>query len=187
MQDLELEVRRIILSQAERPLVDELRNDEVIAPASITISQVLERQFDHEIGEPAESLKLHLTAVVSGLAYSRSDLVALAEQSLDANMPARMLAVPGSLGYEESPATEGAGSSPASISLRVWREIYPRLDAELARKLVRGSDEATAIATLARQFELGALPRIRLHPAWWPRMPLLEVRIAVLSPWGNRG
>ncbi len=187
MQDLELEVRRMLLSQAEHTLGDELRNDEVLAPASITISQVLERKFDHEVGQPTESLKLQLRAIVSGLAYSRSDMVELAEESLDANLPARNQAVPGSLGFEEAAPTAGVGNSPASIRLRVWREVYPRLDTALAKKLVRGLDPSGAVTVLARQFELGALPRIRLHPGWWPRMPLLDVRIAVYWPWGTRG
>jgi hypothetical protein len=186
-QDLELEIRRMLLSQAEHTLGDELRNDEVLAPASITISQVLDRDFDHKVGEPAESLKLTLRAIVSGLAYSRSDLVELAEESLDTSLPPKMQAVPGSLGYEETPPTEAVGESPASIRLRAWREVCPRLDTALARKLVRGLDQSGAVAVLARQFELGALPRIHLHPTWWPRMPLLEVRIAVRWPWGARG
>jgi hypothetical protein len=187
VQDLELEVRRMLLSQAEHTLGDELRNDEVLAPASIAISQVLESEFDHEVGDPAESLQLRLRAVVSGLAYSRSDLVELAGESLDASLSPQTEAVPGSLGYEEIASKDGVGSSPAAIHIRAWREVYPHLDTALAKKLVRGMDEPAAIAILARQFELGALPRIRLHPAWWPRMPFLEVRIAVYWPWGARG
>lgn len=187
MQDLEVEVRRMLLSQAEHTLGDQLRNDEVLSPASIAIVRVVEREFDHEIGQPAESLKLQLRAIVSGLVYSRSDMVGLAEEKLDAALSPEMLAVPGSLGYEESSSPVGVGSSPASIRLRVWREVYPQLDTGRARMLVRGLDPSGAVAVLARHFELGALPRIRLHPAWWPKVPLLDVRISVYWPWGTRG
>jgi hypothetical protein len=187
LQDLEVEVRRLLMSHAEHGLADQLRDDEVLSPASITISQVLDKESDHEVGDPAESVKLSMRATVSGLAYSRSDLVDLAKKSLDANLRPGTASVPGSLGYEEIPTAEGAGSSPATIQVRVWREVYPRLDADLAKRLVRGLEPSTAIATLARDFPLGALPRIRLHPAWWPRMPLLEVRTAIYWPWGSRG
>lgn len=185
-QDLELEVRRMLLSQAEHNLGDELQNDEVIAPASIAINQVLEKVFDHEIGEPAESLQLRLRATVGGLAYSRSDLVELAGQNLDAALRPGMQAVPGSLGYEELVPAGDAGSRPGSVQVRVWREVYNPLDTALASRLVRGLDQPSAIVVLARQFELGALPRIRIYPAWWPRMPFLELRIGVHSPWVTR-
>jgi hypothetical protein len=187
MQDLEQEVRTMLISQAERTLSDELRNDEVLAPASVAISQVIERDFDHEVGQPAESLKLNLRATVSGLGYSRSDMVEVAEESLDARLSPKTEAVPGSFGYEEATPTGGVGSNPTSIRLRVWREVFTPLDKALAKKLVRGQDPSAAVTLLARQFELGALPRIRLHPGWWPRMPLLDVRIAVFWPWGTRG
>jgi hypothetical protein len=98
-----------------------------------------------------------------------------------------MEAVPGSLGYEELDRPASAGSTPASLRVRVWREVYTRLDSALAKRLVRGLDRPSAIAVLARQFELGALPRIRLRPAWWPRMPFLEIRIGIHWPWETRG
>ena len=185
--ELELEVRRMLLTRAEHTLGEQLRDDEVLVPASITISQVQELDFDHEVGEPAESLKLHLRATVTGLAYRRSDLVDLAGQSLDSNLDSGMEAVPGSLGYEELDRPASAGSTPASLRVRVWREVYTRLDSALAKRLVRGLDRPSAIAVLARQFELGALPRIRLRPAWWPRMPFLEIRIGIHWPWETRG
>lgn len=185
-QDLEVEVRRLLLSQAEHTLGDEVRDDEVLAPDSIAISQVLKETYDHRIGEPAESLKLQLSATLSGLAYSRSDLVDLAAQNLDASLGQGMQAVPGSLGYEDLITADDIAAPPSAVRIRVWREVFPRIDTALARRIVRGLDQPTAIVALAREFQMGSLPRIRVYPAWWPRLPLLEIRIGVHTPWVTR-
>jgi hypothetical protein len=177
----------MLVSQAEHALADQLKDDEVIAPLSISIGQVVQSEFDHAVGEPAESLRLNMLATVNGLAYSRSDLVELAGKTLNAAMKPGLQAVPGSLGYEELPPAEGIGARPSAVRVRAWREVYMRLDNERASKLVRGLDQASAIVALARTFELGALPRIRLYPIWWPRLPLLEIRITVHSPWAWQG
>jgi len=185
--DLELEVRQLLIRQAEGALADQLGDDEVLAPASMTLSQVIEKDFDHEVGEPAESLSLSMRASVTGRAYSRSDIVALAQGSLDADLPEGEQAVPGSLSYEEASPSQTASSTPVTIRVHAWREVFSLLDTARAGRLVRGLDRAGAIAILARQFELGGLPRIRLRPAWWPRLPLLEIRIGVHWPWQTLG
>ncbi len=174
----------LLLQRGEADLGASLDPGLALAAGTARIVREYVRTYDHEVGEPADSVGLVLEAEVAALAYRWTDVEAAARAALEASAPGKIEA-PGSLrvSLRSDPATDASGqtrlfvvaerrvaSPPASIS------ILPRL---------LGRSPAEAASVLAASLELASPPLIELVPPWWPWMPLVAARIQVVPEWAE--
>jgi hypothetical protein len=169
-----------LLQQAGTALLDELQQGERLLPGSLRVVAVLDRTFDHAPGDLASSIGLRQQVRIGGLAAQQADLEAAVWRSIEAAPEEDWLPGRPSLAIDEITAGEDEGSGP-NVKAR-WTVYRPLDRARLARAISgRSVDEADRI--LRGLAELAEIPQIRVHPSWLSRMPWIDSRIRLTSPW----
>lgn len=175
IQQLESELRLVALGD----LQDNLAPGDLLLPASITVTQVIEQTFEPLSQQPANTLHLHLLLEYQAYYIKGSSLTNLAAAVLDANLPAGYTAVANSLEIEVlQPPVLGEANQPGAIRAR--RRMQSRLSPEAATRLVLGMPPQLAVERLGAELALANAPIVRLSPSWWPRLPILPLRIGVI-------
>jgi len=178
------ETTSLLLQDAETELASSLDPGTELAVGSLRIVREHVRAYDGEVGEPADTVGLTLEADVAGLAYRWSDVEALARAALDASRPG-WVEDPGSLQVRplSPPSTDSSGQTRLSLLATRRAAQMPRYLHLLPQLLGRTPTEAASL--LRSSLSLDREPAIEIRPAWWPRLPILGVRIEVVPEWGQ--
>lgn len=166
-----------LLGTAYAGLRDYLEPNELLLRHSLTV-QGMETSYNRFLGERADTVGLHMRLLVTGLTVDQGNANAVAYVSLVRNLPD---------GYElewtgyeigemaEEPVGEGEYTFFVTASGYASAIIDPQ---EVQRAAVAQPPEE-ALEVLASDFPLGSAPQVSVWPDWFPRMPLLPLRIAV--------
>jgi hypothetical protein len=174
-QQLESDLRLLAL----RDLQDNLAPGDLLLSDSITHTQVIEQAFEPAGQQPANTLRLNLRLEYQTYHIKSGSLTNLAAAILDTNLPAGYTAVANSLEIEVlRPPLIGAESQAGAIRAR--RRMQVGLSPEVATQLVLGLQPHLAVDRLGAELALANAPLVRLSPAWWPRLPVLPLRIGVI-------
>lgn len=171
-----------LIAQAGAELQSRLETGEILAMASLRTVRVVDRTYDREIGEPADSLQLTLELDVAAYAYRTEDLESSAALTAAEEAPGRAL-VPGSVevrldgDFAEAPL----GRYRASGVVR-WVEYEPPDYGALGSGLA-GLSPAEAAGRISNALDLPDMPEIRISPPWMPWLPWLPGRISFRLPW----
>jgi hypothetical protein len=175
---LEAEVRADVLEQASRSLQEQLSPGERLAESSLRIVAVLQTEYDHAVGDPADTLGLVLTADLAALAFSMDDAQAAARQALAGSLPpGRTIVDPGTV-IDIVPG--GPASAADQLTLRIDARASQSIDPNRVARQALALPADLAARRLAAAFDLSEPPRITPSPAWLPRMPFLQHRIHVV-------
>ncbi len=174
----------LLLQNAEAELEATLDPGTDLAAGSLRIVREHVRAYDGEVGQPTDSVGLTLEADVAGLAYRWADVEASARAALQASFP-RWVEATGSLEVRplSPPSTDSSGQTRLFLLARRRAAEMPGYLDLLPQLLGRTPAEVASL--LQSSLSLDRQPTIEVHPSWWPRMPLLTVRIRVLSEWGD--
>jgi hypothetical protein len=151
---------------------------DILLPESVQLSRILEETFDPPEENPADSVTLNLRLEYSALVVSAEDLQALAEAVLNANLPDGYQPVPETLQVDNLPPTD-SGKMGSGWTLAAQRQVQSVISPMSAVRLIVGLEPTAARERLENNLALGAPPLILLSPAWWPRLPMLPLRIRV--------
>ncbi|HEX9676674.1 MAG TPA: baseplate J/gp47 family protein [Anaerolineales bacterium] len=155
-----------------------------LVPGSLEISQILQEQFDFEVGQPTATLGLLLQVEFSGVVVSTEQVETAATRLLEADMPAGSLVVPDSLLLRRDPARDGRRpSGEYTLAYLAEQQIAESLDFEQVRRAAAGRWSESAPSLLAERFQLDRPALIRSRPAWLPWLPWLEIRLDVRWIW----
>ncbi len=179
-EQLEAELHDALHDSALKELQANLQPGDLLLPASLGVSQVLDSTFDPADDEPADQLGLNLRLEYEVLVVPGEALQALAIAALDANLPGGFTPRPESLEVRHLTEPKPAGEV-YQWRLQAGRQILAEVPAARAVSQVLGADLATAQNQLAATLPVSASPQILLRPSWWPRMPVLPFRIRVSS------
>lgn len=152
---------------------------------TLTLSQTLEEIYDPLLpaeGQPVApsgQLTLKMRLEFELLVVSPDDLDAISAGILDANLPPGFTALPQSIAIQHltRPIEDEAGAY--RWRMQVSRKIQARITKEQVRQLAHWRSAGQAAQILADHLPLAALPSISMTPSWWPRMPVLPLRISV--------
>jgi hypothetical protein len=172
-----------LLSEAASEMETQLEDGEALAAASLRVTNTPEREYDRQIGEPADSVGLNLTLEVTALVYQQQDIDAAAAIALAAHLPPDSSVIPNSLGWT---VIASDAMAPELLQTRVHQQVYKPIPAAVVTHAARGrrpSDAAARIAAIPGQAETA---KVEMAPAWWPFVPWLDVRIFVQVPWEQR-
>ncbi len=154
-----------------------------VLPQTLQVQPLLEG-YDRLVGEPAGSLRAEMRARVVGYKVLHSDVGAMALIALHREVPpgdelaAEGFAFSGCEELEATVETDEEGNPRIRLTLRAQGSAIPRLPLAQIRQALRGRSLDEALRWL-QALPLARPPEIRLQPAGWPWLPLLESRIRV--------
>ncbi|MCS7352056.1 MAG: hypothetical protein RMM10_11150 [Anaerolineae bacterium] len=154
-----------------------------VLPQTLRVEPLLEG-YDRLVGEPAEALRAEMRARVVGYKVLRSDIGAMALIALARQVPpgyelaAEGFAFTGCEDLEATVETDEEGQPRIRLNVQAQGKAIPRLSIARIRKELRGQSVGGALQRL-QALPLAQPPEIRVSPAGWPWLPLLESRIRV--------
>jgi hypothetical protein len=145
------------------------------------VSQILSETYDPPAGAAGASLTLSMQVEFSVLYASAPDLTKLAALALDASLPSGFSAPAEALTLE--PVTEPRVNAEGSLrwTVRAERRIFRQISNVQVTQLIQGLGAGHARALLTENLALEAAPEIKLSPSWWPWIPIVPFRIAVVT------
>jgi hypothetical protein len=167
-------LERQLLQSANARLQEELDEGETLTPNSFRIAEVLASAIHPSLGEPSEVVEGSMTARITASAFDADSLQQRAEAEMAQAVGSGMTIVPGSVRVDLVPAGSAAA---ATYQARIQARTRPDVDFNELARPIAGKTAAEAAALLAAELDLETLPRIRLWPGWWPRLPFLPLRI----------
>lgn len=174
-----------LLEALSKTALQELQNN--LAPGDLLVStdpelvRTLEKSFDPVRTEPADQLSLSLTLEFQAPVVLGDDLRSLAAAVLDANLPPGFSPLPDTLEIEHLTSPAAGNDAIISWKLRARRQLQAQISPAQAVQLCLGRSPAEAKQRLSAALPLQATPHITITPAWWPRMPVVPLRIGVNS------
>ena len=160
-------------------LGDMLRQGEFVPPDTVD-TFVMAETFDRFSGEASEVLGLRLELLARGLAVDTSSADEMAARALREQVPEGVRLLEEEVKYEHGAMTildEEMGK--IGFSATASATTIGSVDGAAVRMAIRTMTLPDALATLRRDFELGAEPEVTLRPDWLGVVPWLPLRIHV--------
>jgi len=170
-----------LTENAKAGLEQDAGSQNTLIPGSLKVEQILQQSHQPDVGQPADRAKLTLTLKFSGLSVRQADLESAAQAGLDAVLPEGWSANPASLNFHLANPVNILPANELALDLVATRSIYPFLDTGALLRTIRGKSLSTAATVIHQQLTMSQTPVFRLNPAWWPVLPWLAFRIAVVS------
>jgi hypothetical protein len=159
----------------------QLEPGDLLLDSDVTLKQTLEETFTPAGTQPAYLLELSLRLEFQALVLTGEELNEFASQALDANLPPGYEPVDGELSIDWVEPPELLESGDVRLTLRAAREIRASLPQGEAANLALGLSPSQAARRLASSLPLDSDPLITLQPSWWPRLPIVPLRITVVE------
>jgi hypothetical protein len=175
---LETELRLKAIQEAQALLPE----GDIIFPDTVKIEVNLQENFVPAVGQPGDRLSLYLMLSYTMQYVEYSDLVRLAEPALNDGLPEGYIpVVDGSINIEilKQPSTNTLGTT--NMNLQVSQEIRKEIDSLYLSRLVQGLTAIKAYKILEAKFGPDTKPLIEITPSWWPWLPIVALRIAILN------
>jgi hypothetical protein len=159
-------------------MVAELAEQEIL-PRESLVGFVLSETYDKFPGEVADSLGLHMRALVRGTVIDREDVELLGLRMLQFELREGFQLLSDATEVRIDEVTDVAYDGTLTFTMTAaglsWVEIN---DLEIREEL-RGKSVAEAEEYLTRHLSLAEDPMIEVSPEWWDRFPWLPFRITV--------
>lgn len=158
----------------------ELAEGDLLITNSLSLLRVIEESFLPAEGQPADQLVLNLRLEYQVRLVSAQDLSALAQGIFDANLEPGFAPIEGSLQIEHLTSPRSTGADAYVWQMHAYRRVRAQYPASRVIQLILGLPPQIAEERLQTALALEEPVRIRLNPAWWPRLPLLPFRVRVI-------
>lgn len=175
--------RQQVLQRARDTLLYQLAGDQFLVPGSITIRA--ERPewtvFSAYVGDAAESVTLDLRADVQAVIVDEHQARQIAYASLAPYAQPGLEIAPEALSFARGDILSIAEDGRVGFVMTVSGSVAVAIDQEYVRARTRGTSVSEARRRLEAELLLDPAhpPRIATWPGWYPRMPVLPVRISV--------
>ncbi len=173
MKDLE--------KQAREKFADEITSGDIPFDDTLAVSQVISEVYDPPPGAAGTKLTLTMQVEYSLLYASASDLTELASLALNASLPTGFRAASEALTVKPVTQPSSSNNGATHWTVRAEREIFQQIDPAQVIQAMQGVQADAASAELKKNFPLASAPQIQLSPVWWPWMPMVPFRIAVVT------
>lgn len=175
--------RQQVLQRARDTLLYQLSGERFVVPGSLRI--VTERPewtiFSAYVGDAAESLSLDLRAEVQAVVVDERQARQVAYAGLAPYAQPGLEIAPEALSFTRGDILEITPDGRVTFLMTVSGSVAVAIDQEYVRQRTQGVSLGEARRRLERELLLDPNypPRISTWPRWYPRMPLLPVRITV--------
>jgi hypothetical protein len=179
--ELERDLTSQLIEQAKAMLLEDLAPNQILHPKSVQTSQIIERSYDREVGDPAETIALSMVIEIEGAVYTVEDMETAARLALEKDLEFGQSSIPNTLVLESDET--GDKSESVSFQLRATQEIFEIIDLGKIQWDLRGKSLEDANSYLSSRLDLTSDPIILLSPNWFPRLPWIGMRISIVYTW----
>ena len=172
-----------LVALAASELNREMDTDETLVEGSLRVSQILEKQFDRQIGEPADSVSMSITMEFVALIYRFSDLEAVATLVMEHDIPPGASPVPDTFTYVLTTEPKVENGYTASLRMLASQDIYVAINEAQMRELLRGHTPDEASLLMKHILGNSVVTEIHLTPKWFPWLPWLGMNISINYAW----
>jgi hypothetical protein len=148
-------------------------------PRESLMAFVLSETYDRFPGDVADSLGLHLQALVRGSAVERGDLEILGLRLLQLEVREGFQLLEEGAGVRIDEIIDAQYDGTFTFLLMAEGLSWVEIDELDVRQSIRGQTAEGAEEYLARHLSLAADPIVEVSPDWWGRVPWLPFRIDV--------
>jgi hypothetical protein len=156
-----------------------LSSDDQLISETLALKNTLDETVSAGVNQPADTVSLSLRLEFVGMVISGSDIRALAQAALNANLPVSSLPVSSTL--KITPAGKPVvDDTSARWQIKAEQQIMTQLSPD---QIVAGSKGLSPVDARTRITQLVPSkkpPVILLNPDWWPRLPIFPFRIQVV-------
>jgi hypothetical protein len=181
LQSLHEQLTSTLQHKALMELQSNLPVDDTLIAPSTAIIEVVEETYTPTIGEPADQVQLLLRLKINAQVVSGEVLRKMATPILDANIPTGYAAIMDSLVITPINTPTLGADGKAYWSVNASRRILAEIPSSQAVESIKGATIANAIERLNNVVPLAKPADIELEPTWWPRLPLLAMRITLFD------
>jgi hypothetical protein len=183
MDQVEKELMDELMQMAECTWYDAHPTKQILVGGSLELRNILERKFDHGLGEVADAITLELDLEFSALVLSEEDLQNLARNLHLDLLSSKYLPVPEGFIFSSHLHEPLEGSQNKWIEVEVIVDAYHVLDVRKMREVIRGKKISAAKELLLERYPLTSAPEFRINPNWYPFLPLVDQRIDFVWSW----
>jgi len=170
-----------LIEQAKAKIFSELQSGDLLLPDSTIKTEVLRKQYLPEKISPTDSLALDLEIEVAFGVITRQSLIDFGDQILASSLPAGYQPLRDTFSAAcQNPFTQ-TESGDYTCNLNLFRNVQLSLDPEQIRSLVTGKSISRASQLLQQTYQLTKPPAIETMPYWFPILPLLPMRIEIVT------
>jgi hypothetical protein len=159
-------------------LVGQLAEGEIL-PRESLVGIVLSETYDKFPGEVADSLGLHMQALVRGTVIDRNDMESLGLRMLEFEVREGFQLLPEATEVRLDEVTDVASDGTLTLAVTAAGQSWVEINELEIKESVRGKSVAEAEEYLTRHLSLAEDPTIEVSPDWWGRLPWLPFRITV--------
>ena len=156
-------------------------DDTLITPSLKTI-EIIDETTTPAVGEPGNQLSQSMRMRFQSQVVAGKELRNLVTPILDANTPAGYMPSITTMVLDKLTLPTTGEDGNAHWTLRAQRKLQADIVNNQAINLIKGLSVAESIDRLNRSLPLASEAQIMLAPEWWPRLPLLPLRIQVIQP-----
>ncbi|MCC6188542.1 MAG: hypothetical protein IT318_05880 [Anaerolineales bacterium] len=167
-------------AEAVSALEGQLAPGEFLAADSVALVETVAETYGASVGDQADLVPLALRVAYAGTVVDDNDARLAGLSELRARVRDGEYLEAGSERFERFPEAATDGEGRVHFTLRAVGLAAPVVNQALVRELVRGQDIPRAQLRLANALALSGLPEIAVAPAWYPRLPWMPFRIAVV-------
>ncbi len=149
-----------------------------LPPESVELI-VLTETYDKFVEEVADSLTLDMRVLARGIVIADEDARHLALATLESSMSEGFQLLSKEIGFSPGGVTE-AGGERVVFQITVRGRMIMRIDEGEIKEHLTGKSIADAVTYLGRRLELAEEPSVEVLPGWWPRLPLIPLRISLV-------
>ncbi|HLO33949.1 MAG TPA: baseplate J/gp47 family protein [Anaerolineales bacterium] len=173
-------VMKVLESDARIQLAQDMKAGDVLFEDTFAVSQILSEVYDPPAGSAGTRLTLRMQVEFSAQYASVADLTELAALALNASLPSGFSAASEALTV--TPAASPSSRNDGSIhwTIRAERRIVHQINAPQVTQMIEGVSSERAQTLLENNLSLEGSPEINLSPSWWPWVPIVPFRIAVV-------
>ncbi len=170
-----------LTQNALQEIQDSLEPEAILLTESPALVSVLSETYSPADLQPASELELILRLEFEAPYISEKDSEALASAILEANLPTGYTPISGTMDIEQLTTPQFKGGSTTPWWIRLSRSIQSQPSAIQAVSLALGRSPQKASQLLMESLSLAKTPQIETFPSWWPVMPLIPIRIEVIT------
>jgi hypothetical protein len=164
-----------LIQTAQQELISELSNNDQLLSEIPIAEHILESSYTPEDNTPADQITLKAQVEYQFLIVAGEDILKLAQSVGQANLPKGYVLVPGTFEITAISKPDKNGTQQIKFKQVLQAHIEPNQVIALAQ----GQPPEEMLKQIMSTLTLAKTPSIRLSPSWWPRMPLLPIRIRV--------
>lgn len=180
-QQLKEQLIATLTENADREIASSLGANDYVLTETPELVSVISESYSPSENQPASELSLTLRLEFKAAYISSADQETFSEAILAANLPSGFFPIPGTMKTYllTSPVFDEGSTTPWRI--RLIQDIQSEPSVNQIINLSRGRSPQEASRAVMENLALAEPPQIRTTPSWWPVMPLIPIRIDVIT------